>query len=151
MGTITICNSAKLFKKVLELKKELEGLGLEVLIHESSVTLNGQEIPVEKYNEMKKSEWNEDIQKTLAPRMRSHFEKIEKSDAIVVMNKDKDGKANYIGGNTLIEMGLAFYLRKPIFLTNPIPEYLPYAEEIKGVGPTILNELKEIKKYLREK
>lgn len=148
MKTVTICNSAKLFKEVLKLKKELENLGLNVLIHEGTVIVNGKEIPVEKFNEMKKSKWNEHIQKSVSPRIRAHFERIEKSDAIVVMNKDKDEKKNYIGGNTLIEMGLAFYLKKLIFLTNSIPEYLPYAEEIRGVEPIILKDLKEIKKYL---
>jgi hypothetical protein len=148
MKTITICNSAKLFQQVLELKKDLESLGYNVLIHEGNVSINGKTIPVEEYNLMKKGEWNDEIQKTLTPRIQAHMDKITGSDAIVVMNNDKDGKQNYIGGNTLIEMGIAFYLKKPIFLVNPIPEYLPYVEEIRGVNPIILNNLEEIKKYL---
>lgn len=146
--TLTICNSAKLFPEVLKLKKDLEALCYEVLIHESSVIVNGKKVPVEEYNEMKKGPWNEHIQKSLTPRMIAHFRKIEISDAIVVLNKDKGDKKNYIGGNTLIEMGLAFYLEKPIFLTNPIPEYLPYSEEIRGMEPIVLRNIDDIKEYL---
>jgi len=138
-----------LFPQVLELKKELEKLGFIVLIHEASVTMHGKEVPVEQYNVIKKGEWNDELQKTLAPKMRDHFEKIEKLDAIVVMNKDKEGRKNYIGGNTLIEMGLAFYLQKQIFLTNPIPTDVPYVEEIRGVSPIILTKLEDIKEYLK--
>ena len=50
----------------------------------------------------------------------------------------KDGKKNYIGGNTLMEMGLAFFLKKKIFLLNQIPE-LSYKEEILGVKPILIN------------
>ena len=148
MKTITICNSGKLYQQVLQLKKDLENLGYKVLVHEAEVNVNGNIVPVEKFNEMKKTKWNSDVNKAVSPKIRAHFDKIEKSDAIVVMNKDKDDKKNYIGGNTLIEMGLAFYLKLPIFLTNPVPEYLSYAEEIKGVNPIILKKLEDIKKHL---
>ena len=33
-------------------------------------------------------------------------------------------------------MVIAFYLKKPIFLTNSIPENLPYTEEIKSFFPS---------------
>ena len=58
---------------------------------------------------------------------------------------DKNGVKGYIGGNTLMEMGLAFYLKKKIYLLNEVPE-LPYKEEILGVKPIILNgDLSKIK------
>jgi len=44
-----------------------------------------------------------------------------------------------------MEMGLAFYLKKKIYLLNEVPE-LPYKEEILGVKPIILNgDLSKIK------
>jgi hypothetical protein len=44
-----------------------------------------------------------------------------------------------------MEMGLAFFLRKKIYLLHEIPK-LPYKEEILGVKPIILdNDLSKIK------
>ena len=69
--------------------------------------------------------------------IRMHFEKIEWSDAVLILNYDKNGIPNYIGANTLIEMGVAFYLGKPIYLLNNIPE-LGYKEEILGMKPVVI-------------
>ncbi len=56
----------------------------------------------------------------------------------MVCNYPKNDIDGYIGANTLIEMGLAFYLEKPIYLLNPIPE-ISYKEEILGMKPIVLN------------
>lgn len=75
-----------------------------------------------------------------------HFEKVDKADCILVLNYDKNEIANYIGGNTLIEMGVACWLKKPIYLYNPIPDQISYCEEIKGMQPIVINQdLKLIK------
>lgn len=72
--------------------------------------------------------------------MRRHFNEIDKADAILVVNYEKHGRTGYIGGNVLIEMALAFYLKKPIYLLNtPDPE-CPYLEEILGMGSIVLNK-----------
>ncbi|MBI3659555.1 nucleoside 2-deoxyribosyltransferase [Candidatus Acetothermia bacterium] len=70
--------------------------------------------------------------------IRKHFEKITQSDAILVLNYDTHETKNYIGGHTLLEMGVAFYLGKRIYLLNPIPE-MPYTSEMAAMEPTILN------------
>jgi hypothetical protein len=72
--------------------------------------------------------------------IRDHFSKIEWADAIVVVNPEKRGIAGYIGGNTLMEMALAFYLKKPIFLAHAVPD-LGYREEIMGMQPRMIEEL----------
>ncbi|OFZ47433.1 MAG: hypothetical protein A3D92_16850 [Bacteroidetes bacterium RIFCSPHIGHO2_02_FULL_44_7] len=69
--------------------------------------------------------------------MREHFDNVMWADVIVVLNYDKDGIANYIGANTLLEMGLAFHHRKKIYLLNPIPE-MSYKEEVLAMHPTVL-------------
>lgn len=69
--------------------------------------------------------------------IREHFRKIEKSDAIFVLNYDKKGIANYIGGNTFLEMGLAFWLGKRIFLLNFIPD-MSYKTEMHAMQPVVL-------------
>jgi len=69
--------------------------------------------------------------------IRNHFREIEKSEAILVLNYSKGRAKNYIGGNTLMEMGYAFYLNKKIFLLNPIP-YQSYRDEIVAMQPKVL-------------
>lgn len=73
-----------------------------------------------------------------AEAIRNHFDKVVWSDAILVLNHSKKDISNYIGANTLLEMGLAFHYKKPIYLLNPIPE-VSYKEEILGMKPVIIN------------
>ncbi|KKT71502.1 MAG: hypothetical protein UX09_C0021G0005 [Candidatus Uhrbacteria bacterium GW2011_GWE2_45_35] len=72
--------------------------------------------------------------------IREHFNKIEKSDAIFVANFEKNGVLGYIGGNTFLEIGLAFYLRKPIYLLNELPEKIGYQEELLAMQPVVIGE-----------
>lgn len=70
--------------------------------------------------------------------IREHFRKIEKSDVILVLNYDKKGIKNYIGGNTFLEIGLAYWLGKKVYLLHPIPE-MDYQTELFAMQPVILN------------
>jgi len=69
--------------------------------------------------------------------IREHFRLIEGSDAILVLNYDKKGMPNYIGGNTFLEMGHAFGLSKKIFLLHPIPD-LDYKTEMHAMQPIVI-------------
>ena len=68
-----------------------------------------------------------------------HFEKIEWCDAILVANYEKRGIEGYIGGNTLIEMGLAFYLKKPIYVLYSISSEMSYKIELLSMKPIMLD------------
>ncbi len=73
---------------------------------------------------------------------KEHFSNIEKSDAIPVVNAEKHGIKNYIGGATFAEIMPAFHYDKRIFLLNPIPNdgRLSYIkDEVEGVDPVVLN------------
>jgi nucleoside 2-deoxyribosyltransferase len=67
-----------------------------------------------------------------------HFKKIEKADAILILNYEKNGIAGYIGGNTFLEMGYAFGLGKQVYLLNPIPQ-MDYYTEMVAIQPVILH------------
>ena len=56
----------------------------------------------------------------------------------MVCNFDKNGIKNYIGGNTLIEIGFAHVNNKKVFLLNPFPEEVSYVDEIKAMTDVIL-------------
>lgn len=69
---------------------------------------------------------------------------VEKGDCVFILNYDHRGFKNYIGGNSFMEMVVAFYLGKPIYLLNPIPENMPYTEEIKALCPTVVYSIEEL-------
>lgn len=68
-----------------------------------------------------------------------HFDKIEKSGAILVVNITKGEIKNYIGANTFLEMGFAYYRKKKIFTLNPLPEQSYITDELLTFDPIVLN------------
>jgi hypothetical protein len=71
--------------------------------------------------------------------MKVFFDEIAISDAILFLNYDKKWISGYIGTSVLMEIGIAYYLDKKIFLTNPIDQSQWYALEVLLAGPTIIN------------
>ena len=63
---------------------------------------------------------------------------IKDMDAVLVLNFDKNGQANYIGGATFLEIYDAFRMNKKIYLINPIPDNI-LKDELIGFSPIILN------------
>jgi hypothetical protein len=138
---ITICGSIAFQDEALSIKEKLEKLGHEVKLWPLQLKDGkGQLISAKKYykirhiaTENEKWVWDRKAEAVL-----KHFDKVAWSDAILVANYDKNSVKGYIGGNTLMEMGLAFFLKKKIYLLNKSPE-LSYKEEILGLKPIILN------------
>lgn len=78
-----------------------------------------------------------------------HYKNILESDAILIVNDEKRGIKNYIGGNVLIEMGQAYVNDKKIFFLNGMPENLSHQDEIVALEPICLEgNLENIKKYI---
>ena len=125
---ITLCGSLSFAKEMLEVQKELEKLGHDVLMPKSVVPCVGGK------------KLSEDFQYCIENNViKEHFKKILESDAILVLNMEKNGIKHYIGGSALMEIGFAHFNDKKIFLMNPIPE-LKYGFEISLTNPVILNE-----------
>jgi hypothetical protein len=138
---ITICGSIAFFQEMLETKRKLEELGHEVKMPPTEVPdENGQMISVTKFYELRKTITDDTswIWERKEQAMRNHFAKEEWADVILVLNYDKKGIAGYVGANTFIEMGLAMYLKKPIYMLNPLPK-MDYKEEILGMKPVVIN------------
>ena len=76
-----------------------------------------------------------------------NIKNVEKADALLILNYDHRGIQNYIGGNSFLEMVVAYYLLKPIFLLNPIPTDMPYTEEIRSLFPTVIHSLDYFKEF----
>jgi len=131
---IAICASLKFINKINEVKLFLEQKGHFVLVPRSVETGEDKEY----WNKLKVDN-PENFASFKGSRMKGHFDKIKSSDAILVLNYDKDNKKNYIGPNTLIEMGLAFDNDKKIFVLNELPEDSPYYEELISIPSSCLN------------
>jgi hypothetical protein len=71
--------------------------------------------------------------------MQAHFEKIKKSDAVVIYNEEKKWITWYIGANTLIECAYSHFLNKPLFVLNPYDQNSS-RDEIAGMKPIIINQ-----------
>lgn len=127
---IAICASMIFTEKMLEIKKELEKLGHEAVVSGFAHTYIGK-------SEKEKEELTI-YHKNEKDAIREYWWQIQKADAILVLNYDKRGIKNYIGGNTLMEIGFAHVLNKKIFLLNPIPDIPYYKSEIEAVKPFVI-------------
>lgn len=133
---LAICASASFYTKVIEFSYILEKAGFEARLPKTAADMKAEG----RENEEAYIDWstNPDGYHSKALLIRGHFDEIEGSDAVLVMNYDKHGKQNYIGPNVLMEMSLAFYLKKPIYILNGIPKDSPLIDEILGLEPIFL-------------
>lgn len=69
------------------------------------------------------------------------FDLVAQSEAILVVNYPRNETPGYLGASSLMEIGLAYYLRKKIFLLYPTPKptQARWAHEIEIIQPVILN------------
>lgn len=144
---ITLCGSIAFIDEMDAVREELEMMGYEVKMPPLEIVgEDGSMMPVKEYYAMRKSITDDTswIWKRKAEAMHNHFDKVVWADATLVCNYDKNGVVGYVGANTLMEMGLSFHLKQPIYLWGPIPE-LSYKEEILGMQPIVINgDLKKI-------
>ncbi len=132
---ITICGSSTFRKEMVELRNKLNQMGHEAIINQVYEELAAGRAP----ELMKRIETEHAEVKKQYGFIKWYYNAIANSDAILVLNYDKNGIKNYIGGNTLMEMGFAHVNDKKIFLLNPIPEELSYTEEIKAMADVVLD------------
>jgi hypothetical protein len=139
---ITICGSVKFAEKLVEIYNQLKEIGHEPMMHDEmfgiadgtakelieGISTNHAEIK-RKHNFIK---WWHDC--------------IKSGDAILICNFNKNGISNYVGGNTLMEIGFAHVNNKKVFLLNPIPKNVSYSDEIEAMIDFVINgDLNNIK------
>lgn len=138
---ITLCGSIAFIDEMAGIKNKLEELGHTVKMPPFEVPgPDGTPMPVKEYYAFRKSSPNHEawVWDRKADAIRLHFDKVAWADVILVTNYDKHGVAGYIGPNTLMEMGLAFHLKKKIYLLNPVPD-VTWREEILGMKPIVID------------
>ncbi len=127
---IFICCSKYLYGKIPEVKDYLEKAGHYIILP------NSFENPL-KEEEMKKAGREEHI-KWKSSMIRLQTPKVKESDALLILNFEKNGQPNYIGGATFLEIFRGWELNKKIYLMNPIPDNL-LKDELTAMNPIILN------------
>ena len=140
---ITICGSIKFAKELVKIYHELEKLGHQPMMHPQMFGLadGTAEQLVDIKNNVEKSEI-----KRKYDYIKWWDNCIKSGDAILACNFDKNGIKNYIGGNVFLEIGFAHVNDKKIFLLNPIPDGVPYIDEIKAMVNVVLDgDLTKIK------
>jgi len=136
---IVICASISFTHKIKEVSDELKKLGHKVEIPFYSEKILGGELSLEEYERIKQKNGDLELRKKAKEDLiKKYFKLIKDADAILVLNLDKNGIKNYIGGNTFLEMGFAYVLGKKIFLFNEIPD-VPYKDEIKAMNPIVIH------------
>ncbi len=142
---IAICASINITPKIKEVSDILQSLGHKVIIPVTSQRILDGKLTMEKFLKEKEKNGDGAFRKIKYDAIRGYYEKLKKVDSILVLNIDKNGIKNYIGGNTFLEMGFAYVLKKSIFLYNEIPDML-YTDELLAMKPIIINkDLNKIK------
>ena len=136
---IVICASVDLTPKIKEVKDILENMGHTTEIPLVSQKILAGEISLEEFLAVKAKQGDKVFRDgTGEDVIKRYYNFIKESDAILVVNCDKKGIKNYIGGNTFLEMGFAYTMDKKIFLLNELPD-MPYNDELIAMKPIILN------------
>ena len=128
---IGIIASMQYTEQMLDMKEKLTVLGHEAFLtdlHKAFIGKNDEEKEIIKIR-----------QKNDMDAIREFWNMMQGADAVFVLNLDKNGIKNYIGGNTFLEIGFAHILNQKIFLLNPIPDIAFYKTEIEAMQPVILN------------
>jgi hypothetical protein len=136
---ITICGSISSSAKMIEIVDKLIHLGHTCELPYSAERIKCGKLILEEY--LKETKINGDKkfrEEANVDVIKEHFKFIKNSNAILVVNINKNGIENYIGGSVLMEIGFAYVLEKKIFLLNPIP-MVGYKDEIIAMQPIILN------------
>ena len=127
---IFICASKHIYDKIPPIRSQLERMGHEITLPNSYDDPLKEE-RIKKVSKKDHAEWK-------ASMISLQEKKVEENDAVLIVNFEKNGQANYIGGATFLEMYIAFRLNKPVYMMNPFPENI-LKDEIAAFSPVVLN------------
>ena len=125
---ITICASMTLADRIRAVQADLQRRGHTVYVP----------VEVEEFDYLSASTEERADLKRKHDLIREHWRKIEKSEAILVLNEDTKGVRHYIGGNSFLEMGFAHIRDLPIFLMQDVPD-MPYASEMAAMDVIVID------------
>ncbi len=114
MTKIFLCASMSFYPKLLEIEAQLKSMGFEVEIPVSAKIMREKnDFVVEHFKGLYSNSQKSDF-------FKENLANIETSDAILVINEEKNGVKGYIGTSVIMEIGIAFYLSKHIYIWNDL-------------------------------
>ena len=134
---VFIISSKAFYDRVPKFQKQLEEMGHHITLpnsienpdKEGEMRMQGKEVH---------AAWKRE-------RFAETAAKVAYVDAVLVLNFEKNGQANYIGGATFLEVYDAFIAGKKIFFFNPLPEGMLF-DELNGMSPILIqNDLSKVK------
>lgn len=133
MTRIFLCASMNFYQNLVEIEKALVDKGFDVEIPVSAKTMKAK-------NDFEVSHFKG----VFTPQekgkfIQENFGNIAKSDAILVINNEKNGIKGYIGANVLMEIGIAFYLGKKIYILNNFGSDVAYKEELLAFDVKVID------------
>lgn len=132
---IYVLGSTTFMKEMVDAKNKLCALGYDGWIHPHYEAF----VRGEKQEHLKR--WHNGERAAIKREnnyFHEHYKHILESDAVLIVNGEKHGTENYIGGNVLMEMGQAYVNYKKIFFLNGMPSGLSYMDEIEAMDPVCL-------------
>ncbi|MEP7167203.1 MAG: dienelactone hydrolase family protein [Candidatus Woesebacteria bacterium] len=143
--TICIGSSVSFYKDVAKVRRDLVDLGFNVFVPDVALAMEqADNFDVEAQRAVFQN-LSAEKKKQIVIHL---FEKIEKSDAFLVVNQEKHGIKGYIGPNVLMEITIAVYLGKPVFLLSSMGKDLAAFEEISAIQPiSIDNDVSKIRDF----
>ncbi len=127
---IFICASKYNYGYVADIKKALEDMG-HIITVPNSYDEPMKELEIKKLGTEEHSKWKGTM-------IRLQKEKVLSNDCVLVLNFEKNGQPNYIGGATFLEIFQAFDSGRKVYLYNPIPES-NFKDELIGMGVVVIN------------
>ena len=131
---IFLSGSMAFAKEMLKVHKELEEQG------------HTAEVPYGTEDHINDPAFVEDLDGNIAycikhDVMRKCFQRVADCDGILVLNYKRKGIDGYIGISALMELGVAHFLKKKIFILYPIPDFSEHrwAHEVTIMQPVILH------------
>ncbi len=146
--TFTICGSIAFYPTMQQIQHDLEANGHRVLIPELTLPLPAQyggeralnfDAFVQEHGGFATFPPEHELWRHKGTAIQEHFAKIMNCDALLIVNERKGDVDGYVGGNTLIEMGVGFFLKKSLYLLHQPSPALRCLAEVYGMSPTVLN------------
>ena|SRR5258708_561539 len=131
---IMIIGSMAFAKEMLEIKDKLKKGGHSVTVPHGIESHIADDQFVDKLDANKQWCIDNDI-------MRKCFQLVAENDAVLVVNHKRNDIDGYIGVSALMELGIAHFLEKKIFLFNPTPSYYKHrwVHEVAIMQPVIIH------------
>jgi hypothetical protein len=133
MTKIFLAASMNFYEELVSIESKLLSLGFEVEIPVSAKMMKEKnDFVVEHFKGKTTSEQK-------GKYIKENFNNISSSNALLVINNEKNDIQGYIGPNVLMEIGLAFHLNKIIYIWNQYPLDASYKDEMLALGVIVIN------------